>query len=387
MRWLFLYHSAPTYIQYKTYICTKKTQIMVYRVIGLMSGSSLDGVDIAYVTISSVGNNWEYELAYAETLPYTQEWLSKLQTIHQQPVSEFLQLHTAYGRYLGQLVNDFIQKHALEHKVHFISSHGHTAYHNPKAQTSFQLGCGAAIAATTKLNTIADLRSIDVAFGGQGAPIVPIADTLFFKDYAYCLNIGGIANITIKDATSIKAFDICAANQVLNFFAQKAGFAYDEQGALAAQGVCHDEKISALHSLAYFNQSGAKSLDNDFAASYIIPVLQQLSTEDALHTACKHIAHEIQMAIATQHINHDTEQQLLVTGGGAHNDFLIQCIQEALMPLNIKVVKPSATVIDYKEAIAMALIGTLRWKEETNVLQSVTGASQDSIGGSLWLAQ
>lgn len=359
---------------------------MIYKVIGLMSGSSLDGLDMVYTTITSTGQQWEYEIECAETIPYPGEWLSRLNTLQQNDIPAFLELHTAYGRYLGTQVNDFIDRHQLHHKVHFIASHGHTAYHNPSGQTTFQLGDGAGIAAVTGLTTISDLRNMDMAYGGQGAPIIPITDKLLFKDYKYCLNLGGIANISVKSADgTLHAFDICAANQVLNHFAQQQGQPYDNGGQLAATGTADDQVISSLHNHPYFQQQGAKSLSNDFSRSVIIPALQHLSPADALCTACQHIAYEIQQAVLLHPV--DTEPtHMLVTGGGAHNDFLLSCIQAHLEEFQVTLVKPDDKLVNFKEGLGMALSGILRWREEVNTLSSVTGATNDSIGGAVWLA-
>lgn len=358
---------------------------MIYKVIGLMSGSSLDGLDIVYATITSTAKNWEYQIEHATTVTYPDNWIAALKQFPQVSFPTYATLHTQYGHYIGQLINDFIEEYQLHHKVHFIASHGHTIFHAPQDHTSIQLGDGAAIAATTGITTISDLRNMDIAFKGQGAPIVPIADQLLFADYKYCLNIGGIANISIKEEQGIKAFDICAANQVLNFFSAQKGLLFDDKGSMASQGVLDESIIEQLHQLPFFNQTGAKSLNNDFAQDQIIPAFAQLTTEDALHNACHHIAYEIKQALVPY--ASETPSKILVTGGGAFNDFLMLCIKDALQPLNIEVIIPEAEIIQYKEALAMALIGILRWREETNVLSSVTGAHKDSIGGALWLAQ
>jgi anhydro-N-acetylmuramic acid kinase len=360
---------------------------MIYKVIGIMSGSSLDGLDITFSTINTVGANWEYQVEYAETVPYTEEWISKLKNAQNLKVDDFLILHTTYGRYIGNIINQFINKNDLFHKVHFIATHGHTAYHNPEKNVSFQLGDGASIAAQTGITTISDLRNVDIAYQGQGAPIVPIADQLLFKDYKYCLNIGGIANISIKDNNNIYAFDICAANQILNHFANQANLPYDNKGELAAQGVCDDDILLQLRAIPFFSQKGPKSLNNQFSITHIIPALAHLPTENALHTACQHIATEIFYAIK-QYLssNNNSTEKLLITGGGAHNTFLVTCIQNLLAPLNIEVIIPDEKTINFKESLAMSMIGVLRWREEINVLKSVTGASQDSIGGCIWLA-
>lgn len=360
---------------------------MIYKVIGLMSGSSLDGLDVVYTTITSTGQQWEYEIECAETLPYSEEWTERLRTPLQHNVADFLELHTAYGRFLGTTVNDFIERNQLHHKVHFIASHGHTAYHHPSAHTTFQLGDGASIAAVTGLTTISDLRNTDMAYGGEGAPIIPVTDALLFKDYKYCLNLGGIANISIQSADGgIEAFDVCAANQVLNHFAQLGGQSYDNGGQLARSGQASEELIGTLHQQAYFGLQGAKSLSNNFATDIIIPALQHLNTADALHTASRHIAYEIQQAILP-HLTDTAPSRMLVTGGGAHNDFLLSCIQDLIAAYGITLIKPEDKLIDFKEGLGMALSGILRWREEINTFASVTGATKDSIGGAVWLAQ
>jgi len=352
---------------------------MVYNVIGVMSGSSLDGLDIAYVEITEIGGQWSFELLHSQCHPYEASLYNDLKNVMSLPLSQFLELHTRLGRYIGEQINIFIEKNKLEHKVHLIASHGHTAYHNPANHTSFQLGDGATIAAVTQLNVVSDLRNKDVALHGQGAPIVPIADRYFWNDYDFCLNIGGIANVTINSDTP-QAFDICTANQVLNHFAQSQGLAFDTDGQLAQSGQVSSDLLAVLNQHDYFQQPGPKSLSNTFAQFYI-DTLQKLSAADAIATMTEHIA--VQVAQHLQAFITHPSQKLLITGGGAHNKYLIERIQYHCGDLNIDILDPQ--IVDFKEAIAMALIGVLRWREETNVLSSVTGATTDSVGGALWV--
>lgn len=352
---------------------------MVYNVIGLMSGSSLDGLDVAFVELTEIGGEWSFELIESATLEYDHYWNEQLKNAPNLKLDDFLRLHTAYGRYLGVKIDEFIQHHNLVHKVHFVSSHGHTVFHDPKNHTSFQIGDGASIAAYCNLPVITDLRNKDVALGGQGAPIVPIAEQLLWKDFAYCLNIGGIANITMNGENPI-AFDICPANQVLNFFAQKTGKNYDDNGDIAKSGVVNDEVLQQLSQLEYYQQSAPKSLANTYSQE-LINQLNVLKTKDALATMCQHIADELAKSI--QLFSSIENAKILITGGGALNGHLIDCIKKALP--NIEVIIPAKEIIDYKEAIAMALIGALRWREEANVLSSVTGAKNNSVGGALWV--
>lgn len=359
---------------------------MIYKVIGLMSGSSLDGLDVAYVQLDEVRGKWSYQILQAECLPYAGAWAEQLKHAAALNAGDFLKLHTAYGRYLGGQVSKFIEKHNLDHKVHFIASHGHTVFHEPQHHTTFQLGDGASISAITGLPVISDLRSVDVALGGQGAPIVPIGDKLLFGDHDYLLNIGGIANLTVQNGDTSLAFDVCPANQVLNGLAEREGESMDTDGAMAARGTLLIDILDDLNEQEYYQIPPPKSLSNEMAQQLAFPKLLESdnSNYDLLHTATTHIA--IRIAEAVKQYPHGKEQAtLLATGGGAFNTFLIMQLQQLLAPYNVIVAVPDANVVKYKEALVMALIGTLRWREEVNVLSSVTGAQRDSVGGALWL--
>ncbi len=360
---------------------------MVYKVIGLMSGSSLDGLDIAHVQLEEVRGQWSYQLLHTACKPYNDEWLSLLQQAANLSVSAFLKLNTRYGRYLGEQINDFIAENAIQHQVHFIVSHGHTVFHEPGSQTTFQLGDGASIAAVSGLPVISDLRALDVALGGQGAPIVPIGDKLLFGNYDYLLNLGGIANMTVYENGCPIAYDICPANQVLNRLAEREGLAMDEGGAIAATGGLLLDVLDGLEANSYYKLPSPKSLSNEDAIGMAFPALSESShsTADLLHTVTVHIARQIAAEVAKAPHNKG-EAALLVTGGGAFNTYLITLLTGLLAPLGVKVVVPDDALVKYKEALVMALIGTLRWREEANVLSSVTGASKDSCGGALWMA-
>lgn len=363
---------------------------MVYNVIGLMSGSSLDGLDIAFVQFHATGGKWSMEVQQAVTYPYTAEWEEKLRNCTELSAADYLLLHTAYGHLTGQLVNRFVAEFGLEHKVHMIASHGHTSFHMPAFGMTAQLGDGAAIAAATGLPVISDLRAMDIAFGGQGAPIVPIGEKLLLGEYELLLNLGGIANLSVRMEDRIIAFDSCAANRVLNMLAADAGLVYDENGAMAESGSINTALLEKLHQFEYYNQPYPKSLANSFGMEEVYPLIKAagLSTSDALHTYVQHIAAQIAVdlkKVSEKEGINPTGKELLVTGGGALNGFLIECLREQLAPLGITVQVPDRLLIEYKEAVIMALIGVLRWREEYNVLASVTGASRNSIGGALWL--
>ncbi len=351
-----------------------------------MSGSSLDGLDIAFVQLEEVRGKWSYELLHGECIPYSDKWLQGLRYAADMHVADFLKLNTAYGRYLGTMVNSFIEKNGLDHQVHFIASHGHTVFHEPENGTTCQIGDGASIAAVAGLPVINDLRAMDVALGGQGAPIVPIGDKLLFGEYDYLLNIGGIANITVRRGEEMLAFDVCPANQILNALAEKEGKTMDEGGSMAARGVLLPDVLDELNSVGYYKLPAPKSLSNEMARDLVFPKLLESdhNVYSLLHTMSVHIAQQVAGAVM-QHPPASGPASLLVTGGGAFNTFLAMQLEKALEPLNVKVHKPDAGTVKFKEAIVMALIGALRWREEENVLASVTGASRDSVGGAIWL--
>ncbi|MER3470133.1 MAG: anhydro-N-acetylmuramic acid kinase [Chitinophagaceae bacterium] len=359
---------------------------MVYRAIGLMSGSSLDGLDIVFTELLEERGQWSFEILAADCYPYSAEWKQKLEGAIHLPAFYYQLLHAEYGHYLGQQVNRFINEHNLHYKVGLIASHGHTTFHVPPQMTA-QLGDGAAIAAETGLSVVSDLRALDVAFGGQGAPIVPIGEKLLLKDYALFLNLGGIANLSFNGDHYI-AFDVCPANRVLNMLAANSGKDYDEGGAMAASGVVNEALLTRLNNLEYYNQQPPKSLANNFGTDVVYPLIQSfgLSNNDALRTYIEHIVTQLKKPISHYQLP-TVNNQLLATGGGAFNTFLIDRLKEELQSLNMEVVVPDEKLLQYKEALIMALIGVLRWRQEYNVLSSVTGAQRNSIGGAVWIGQ
>jgi anhydro-N-acetylmuramic acid kinase len=357
---------------------------MVYRAIGLMSGSSLDGLDIAFASFHENAGKWNYEMLQADCYPYTPAWQQKLKTAIELPALDYLLLHTAYGHYIGEVVNRFIEKHQLQYQVSLIASHGHTTFHAPSQKMTGQLGDGAAIAAVTQLPVVTELRAVDVAFGGQGAPIVPIGEKLLLGAYDYFLNLGGIANISYNDPHQYTAFDICPANRVLNMLVSELGKEYDAGGMIAASGSVHNGLLEKLNALDYYSKPFPKSLANDFGTDVVYPMVKQASlpVADALRTCTEHIAVQISRAVpATK------TAKLLVTGGGAFNTFLVERLRQHVQQKNTEIVVPDDRLVNFKEALIMAFIGILRWRQEYNVLSSVTGASRDSIGGALWTGQ
>ncbi len=364
---------------------------MIYRAIGVMSGSSLDGLDLVFTELEELGGKWKYEIKHAETVSYSREWIEKLRHAPLLSAIEYMRLHIAFGRFIGLQVNHFIASNNLQHKVQLISSHGHTVFHEPANHMTAQIGDGAAIAAVTGINVVSDLRAMDVALGGQGAPIVPMGEKLLFPDSALLLNLGGIANITAVTPKGNIAFDICPANRVLNMLAADGGLEYDMDGMLAAKGFVRDEVLAKMNQQAYYKKTFPKSLANNFGTDVIYPLLKQanLSAPDALRTMVEHIS--IQLTRSTGRLlnvyKDGRPTRVLVTGGGAHNNFMLQRLQSAFKVMGISIELPGKEVIDFKEGLIMALLGVLRWREENTVLNSVTGAKRSSIGGAVWMGQ
>ena len=367
---------------------------MIYRAIGLMSGSSLDGLDIAYIHFFENAGKWTFDIIEADCYPYSSALRHQLQSATSLNAFNYQLLHTEYGHYLGEQVNAFINKYQLHYQVQVIASHGHTTFHIPAKKMTAQLGDGAAIAAETGIIVVSDLRALDVALGGEGAPIVPIGDKLLFGDYTFCLNIGGIANMSSAYEGNYISFDICPANRVLNMLAEKAGKEYDDNGSMARGGSVEFTLLQQLNRLDFYAKDYPKSLANDFGTEVVFPLINQRvhSTADLLATYVEHIAMQIKNAIEKIEHKKPSDRQastdkktLLVTGGGVYNTFLMERLKDVLSPFNIEVVIPSDKIVKYKEALVMALIGLLRWREENNVLSSVTGASRSSIGGAIWM--
>ena len=363
---------------------------MIYRVIGLMSGSSIDGLDIVFAELEASGGKWSWSIPEAECIPYPPEWARRLSADpHGLSALAYQELHTEFGHYLGRQVKAFMQTHGLDYKVSLIASHGHTTFHLPGRMTA-QWGDGAAIAAETGLPVVSDLRAMDVALGGQGAPIVPMGERLLWPGYRYFLNIGGIANISFHGPERLIAFDTSPANRVLNALASEAGQAYDAGGAIAASGKVDPGLLSRLNQLEYYAKAYPRSLDNAFGTETVLPLIvaSGLPLADRMATMAAHIAQQVRQAVIRVRAAEGmgaADEKMLVTGGGAFNTTLLELIRTQLEPLGILAEAADERTIEFKEALVMALLGVLRWREEETVLSSVTGASRSSVGGALWM--
>ncbi|MBA3681301.1 MAG: anhydro-N-acetylmuramic acid kinase [Bacteroidetes bacterium] len=347
-------------------------------VLGLMSGTSLDGLDLALCEFESKNGKYKYKILKAETVAYTKLCASTLKNVHTFKALQYASVNASYGKLVGEEINRFLKKSTRKAKA--IASHGHTVFHKPDLGFSTQIGCGATIAAITKLTTVCDFRSLDVANGGQGAPLVPIGDKLLFGEYDACLNIGGIANISFDKKGKRIAYDICEANMFLNFLAERTGKAFDKDGKTARSGKVNTKLLKELNALEYYSKTGAKSIGREWFAENILKRIEKSRVElnNLLATATEHVAQMI-----ANDLNKNKIKKVLVTGGGAFNKYLIELVSEKT---NCEIIIPNAQTVNFKEALIFAFLGYLRLNEKINTLSSVTGAKSDSVGGAVYLS-
>jgi anhydro-N-acetylmuramic acid kinase len=345
-----------------------------YSVIGIMSGTSLDGLDIAYVHFIFENNTWLYKIEEATTIAYDVNTRDKLKNAPLLNGIDLIQLHTSYGHYIGKTIRSFLKNKHLN--IDFICSHGHTIFHQPNKGFTFQLGNGASIVSETGITTICDFRSLDVALKGTGAPLVPIGDELLFSDYDTCLNLGGFANISYKSEGKRIAYDICPVNIIINKLVEPLGKTFDKNGALASTGVIIPNLLNDLNNCAYYKIAPPKSLAREWLEKEFNPILNNYNhkVEDKLRTIYEHIAIQIAKNLKGN--------KILSTGGGTHNKYLIQLIEQHFNhPISI----PDELLIDFKEALIFGLLGVLRFTNQTNCLSSVTGATKNCIGGAIYV--
>ncbi len=351
-----------------------------YKAIGLMSGTSLDGLDIAYCHFQYINDSWSFSILETQEIPYDTEFKKRLKNAITLDTPNLLAFHNEYGIWLGKKVKEFITTNKLD--IDFISSHGHTVFHQPKIGLTYQIGSGQHLANASGKKVICDFRTNDVALGGQGAPLVPIGDSLLFHQYDFCLNLGGISNISFDHNGKRIAYDISPVNMLLNFICKKIKLEYDKGGQLAKTGKLNSTLLHALNSLTYYKQSFPKSLGYEWFLEKVIPIITTTSdtVENLLYTSVQHITEQIASAIK---ITGKMNASLLVSGGGAKNDFLISMLKEKLTN-QVTIVIPEKSIIEYKEALIFAFLGVLRERKEINCLSSVTGAVKDSSSGVIY---
>ena len=343
-------------------------------ILGLMSGTSLDGIDLALCDIGEHG----YRVLAAETVPYYEEWKQRLATLEHASAFEYALANVELGHHYGKVINRFLKG---KERPEAIASHGHTVFHQPEIGLTTQIGNGAILAAQTKTLTVCDFRTKDVALGGQGAPLVPIGDELLFGEYDACLNLGGFSNISYRLDNKRIAYDISPCNMALNKLAKLAGMPYDKDGRLSKDGRILPELLQKLNDLDYYHHKPPKSLGKEWFENTFYPVLEPFLANNAVSDVARTVVEHIAMQIVAN--VPETAQTLLITGGGAHHAFLIQQIQYQRDSLNVIV--PDNLIVDYKEALIFAFLGLLRLNGEVNCLRSVTGAREDCSGGCVYI--
>lgn len=349
-----------------------------YKVLGIMSGTSLDGLDLCLANYQLQNQQWDFEILAAKTLPYSDQWKQDLINCETNSGDELIKLHFEYGEFLGKSALKFIQ--STNEQVDFISSHGHTIFHQTEKKFTFQLGSGAALAAHSRHKVISDFRSQDVSLGGQGAPLVPVGDLGLFPDYDSCINLGGICNFSYQSKDNLLAYDIAPCNMVLNYLMQRHfNQEYDDGGKLSQAGKIDQSLLEQLNKIDFYHQKPPKSLGKEWVFDQVIPLLNasKISPEDKLCSFTKHIAVQIFEAVRKE----PSINKILITGGGSKNTFLIDLIKK--LGLNIEI--PSEQLIDFKEALIFGYLGIKRMREEVNVFNSVTASAKNTSSGSIYL--
>ncbi len=347
-----------------------------FRVLGVMSGTSLDGIDLAYLAFTRE-EHWEASILKAETIPYSQKWVEALKTSAELSRTDIAALDEKYTDYLAEIIQQFIQKNKIE-KLDAVCSHGHTVLHQPEEGFTIQIGNLPKLATLLQKKVVCDFRVQDVELGGQGAPLVPIGDRLLFSDYDYCLNLGGFANISTEIESNRIAYDICPVNTVLNEYASRLGFAFDRDGAIARNAEVNQNLLKELNSLSFYQQKPPKSLGIEWVNSVIFPILKksESTSEEIIATFTEHVAVQL-----SENIQHYSSQKVLVTGGGAFNTYLIELLQQKT---KAQIILPQKNLIEFKEALIFGFLGVLRLENEINVLASVTGASKNHSSGKIF---
>lgn len=349
-----------------------------YKVIGVMSGTSLDGIDLMEVSFHRTdAGAWSFELGNNATIAYSSSWKQRLQDGVDFSEGRLQRLNEEYTHLLAGVISEFIHENNIVH-LDAVCSHGHTILHQPNEGRTLQIGNLKEIANLIGQRVVCDFRVQDVALGGQGAPLVPIGDTLLFGDYDYCLNLGGFANVSMQKDEHRIAYDICPVNIVLNKYAERLGFAYDDSGNIARSGAFSLSTGAALDAIPYYKSKPPKSLGLEWVQKNIFPLLDgpRIDEKNILRT----FTHHAGLQIARQFRK---GAKVLVTGGGAYNAFLLERIR---YHKDVELIIPEKELVEFKEAIIFGFLGVLRLRDEKNCLASVTGASHDHSSGMIYEA-
>jgi anhydro-N-acetylmuramic acid kinase len=348
-----------------------------YNVIGVMSGTSLDGIDLAHIQFKIEDKKWSFEIIESETIGYSLDWINSLKVAVNFSINELDDLNQKYTQLLAEIISDFIKKYNIEN-IDAVCSHGHTILHQPQKGFTLQIGNLPEISSLIHQTVVCDFRVQDVQLGGQGAPLVPIGDRILFPEYDYCMNLGGFSNVSFEENGKRIAFDISPVNTVLNFYANQLGLDYDDKGSISRTGICNENLLNELNNLNFYQQKHPKSLGYEFVKETVLPIIEsyKITVTDKLRTFSEHVALQIASALPTK------EGNLLMTGGGAYNDYLIERIQSYLPQMEIII--PEKKILEFKEALIFALLGVLKLRGEINVLSSVTGAKIDHSTGNIY---
>lgn len=322
-----------------------------------------------------------------ETIPYPSEWYQVLKEAPNLTGHQLNLLDNRFGSFVGGLAAEFCNKTGQTPEL--IGWHGHTVFHDPEQRSTCQIGHGGALAAIARIPVITQFRQIDLSLGGQGAPLAPLADKLLLDEADFYINLGGISNISFADRDgTLRSFDVCPCNQILNRLANETGHEYDDEGKLAAQGTLKDKLLNKLNELTYYQLQPPKSIDNNWVMQSVWPIVDMAdgTINDKLSTFTNHIAWQIAQVIIDNHTNYNQTARIMITGGGAFNRYLIQLLHQNLKRINHEIILPSAQLIQFKEAALMGLMAYLFIKGLENVFCEATGSSEDHIGGCLFQA-
>ena len=341
-----------------------------------MSGTSLDGLDIAYCKFSYC-MDWSFEILYFNTINYDSVFREKLRQAPFQKESDIKKLSYEFGCLMANELKQFVNRYAIT-EIDAVSTHGHTVFHQPDKGITLQIGDPKPIYDVIQKPVIYDFRSQDVALGGQGAPLVPLVDKLLFSDYDACLNLGGFSNISFDINATRIAFDICPVNIVLNLLSEKIGYEYDNRGDIASKGIVDSDLLDQLNGLHYYSKPFPKSLALEWVVDHALPLLDQscLSVENQMRTFVEHIAIQISFVVKRHHLT-----SVFLTGGGVYHGFLLKRL--AHMVPNVWV-QADDILVQGKEAMAFAFLGLLKLRGEDNVLSSVTGCVKNHCSGSIY---
>ncbi|CAD8171054.1 unnamed protein product [Paramecium octaurelia] len=347
-----------------------------YTIVGVMSGTSLDGIDLALIRFENINQQWHYKILSAQTYLYEQSWIDLLKNAHALQQCEIESFNLNYTHHLAQQINKFTSQFQ-DVKIDAICSHGHTIIHKPKEGITIQIGNLPILPQLVKTTVVCDFRVQDVKLGGNGAPLVPLGDRILFHEYHYRINLGGFSNISYERDNLTLAYDICPVNTVLNRLAFPKN--YDENGDISRSGIVNPNLLDQLNNLEYYKLAPPKSLGVEWVYDCILPLIESfdLSQQDKLCTFCEHIAYQIGKSIGKQ------DEKVLFTGGGVQNKYLMERIHHYVK--NVQILDQQAS--DFKEALIFGLLGVLKLRNEINVLSSVTGASHDHSSGYIYKYQ